>query len=63
MILHCQIRSELDDSLLRTENRETVCGRDFCDRCGDCLNCFGGDPCYDGSEDYGAHLFIVYEDR
>lgn len=30
-----------------------VCGEDFCDRCGDCLTCFGC-PCAS---------WVVYEDR
>jgi hypothetical protein len=23
------------------------CGEVFCDRCGDCIRCYGDDPCYD----------------
>ena len=34
--------------------RQPVCGEDFCDRCGDCLHCYGGDPCYDG----GSHMWV-----
>ncbi len=29
--------------------RIAVCGQTFCERCGDCLACYGGDPCYDGA--------------
>lgn len=44
---------------------EPQCGEDFCDRCGDCLHCYGGDPCYYGGDVYedphklGAHQWIV----
>jgi len=37
---------------------EPECGVDFCDHCGDCLHCYGGDPCPDGT-----HSWIVYEDE
>lgn len=30
--------------------RPLRCGNAYCDRCGDCLKCFGDDPCYDGGE-------------
>jgi hypothetical protein len=26
--------------------REPVCGKDFCDACGDCLYCYWDDECY-----------------
>lgn len=30
-----------------------TCGEDFCDRCGDCLACYGDDPCLDeGNHDW-----------
>lgn len=35
-----------------------VCGEDFCDRCGDCLACHGGEWCPEG-----GHFRIVYEDN
>jgi hypothetical protein len=41
-----------------------VCGVDFCDQCGDCLYCYGYDPCYGvqrNPED--GHEFIVYLDE
>lgn len=28
-----------------------VCGEDFCEKCGDCLYCYGSEPCALG----GAH--------
>lgn len=33
------------------------CGVDFCDECGDCLRCYGGDPCASGH----GHTWIYYE--
>lgn len=32
--------------------KSPVCGEDFCDLCGDCLHCYGSDPCHgnDGGE-------------
>lgn len=47
--------------LLRTEQAIPVCGRDFCDSCGDCLACYSGDPCYFGETD--QHFWVVYEEK
>lgn len=35
-------------------------GEDFCDQCGDCLDCYAVDPCWHSS---GEHAWIVYEDQ
>ena len=43
--------------LIREENAEPVCGKDFCDDCGDCLACYIEDPCYDGS----VHRWVEYD--
>ena len=48
------------NELLRVEEAEPECGEDFCDRCGDCLHCYGGDPCY-GIDAEGEHYWVVYE--
>lgn len=51
------------DKLIRVEDREPECGRDFCDRCGDCLHCDEG--CYLNQDDegrMGEHYFVVYEE-
>lgn len=32
---------------------ELRCGDVYCDRCGDCIYCYGDDPCYDE----GDHLY------
>jgi hypothetical protein len=34
--------------------RNPVCGVTFCVRCGDCIACYGGDPCMDGD---GLHVW------
>lgn len=33
------------------------CGGVFCDACGDCSICYGGDPCY-AVDPPGEHIFI-----
>jgi hypothetical protein len=48
-------------NLLREEEAEPVCGEDFCDRCGDCLHCYGGEDCFYGGPDNGAHVWTEYE--
>ena len=40
------------------ENAVPVCGTDFCDGCGDCLACYGSDPCPDG-----VHAWYLYADE
>ena len=37
------------------------CG-DFCDLCGDCLRCYGNDPCY-YDRGIGEHQWVVYADQ
>ncbi len=44
--------------LIRIEEAVPVCGVDFCDTCGDCLVCYGEDPCHFG----GEHQWVVYEE-
>ncbi|MFA5152842.1 MAG: hypothetical protein WC554_09805 [Clostridia bacterium] len=47
------------------DEAEPECGKDFCDTCGDCLHCYGGDPCLhwkEGDEDWG-HQWVVYEPK
>lgn len=38
---------------------EPRCG-DFCDQCGDCLHCYGGDPCGMGDDE---HTWVIYADQ
>ena len=45
---------------IKSKETDPVCGKDFCDTCGDCLYCYAGDDCLDG----GEHCWIVYvEDK
>ncbi len=39
-----------------------VCQEDFCERCDECLDCCGGDPCGDSDRDHvwPAHLRIPF---
>lgn len=46
---------------LRLEQGEPVCGKDFCDSCGDCLSCYWEDPCY--GNDSGEHFWVEYVDE
>ena len=52
-------------TVLRTDEPDKVieltprCSRDFCDRCGDCLHCYGGDPCLR----FKTHVWVIYEDE
>lgn len=36
-----------------------ACGNDFCDRCGDCMACYGDDACYAGSA-LNDHILALY---
>lgn len=40
--------------LIRSEQGVPVCGEDFCDSCGDCLDCYGDDV------SYCSHSWIEY---
>jgi len=46
--------------LLRTEEAEPKCGKDFCDACGDCLHCYAEDACQ--SSETGLHHWVEYEE-
>jgi hypothetical protein len=35
---------------------EPICGEDFCDKCGDCLHCYGDD-------EWCQHTWYVYADE
>lgn len=51
------IYNEEGTRLIRTEEDEPVCGRDYCDTCGDCLACYDPDsPCIDER----GHTWVVY---
>lgn len=38
---------------------KVYCGEDFCELCGDCLRCFGEDPCLEntGGDGNGEHAW------
>lgn len=36
--------------------------QDFCEYCGDCLYCYGGDPCY-GNDEPGEHAWVIYDEE
>ena len=48
------------EGLLRTEEAEPECGKDFCDNCGDCLYCYGDEECTCSNN--GKHHWAEYED-
>ena len=53
-----------DGSYTKEERGNPECGRDFCDVCGDCLSCYGDDPCGPADEDDDApvarHRWVIY---
>jgi len=49
--------------LLRVEEAEPECGKDFCDTCGDCLACYGFDYCFESTITDGGHCWVVYENK
>jgi len=43
--------------LIRIVESTPKCSEDFCDRCGECLACYGNeDPCVDGRD----HFWVQY---
>ena len=43
--------------------REYECGEQFCHACGDCMACYGSEPCYVQDEDGDeAHYYIEDDD-
>lgn len=48
------------ENKLKSEEAIPECGEDFCDHCGDCLHCYGGDPCTQSKD--GEHYWIEYSD-
>ena len=45
--------------LIKIDNAKPECDKDFCDTCGDCLSCYGCDPCFDD----GEHQWVIYESK
>jgi hypothetical protein len=51
------------DKLLRVDNAEPECGQNFCDRCGDCLHCYGYHHCVTGGagdDENVGHRWVQY---
>lgn len=61
--MKCYIYTHDGSRRVRVEEHTPVCGEDFCDTCGDCLSCYGGDPCYDGLHERDEHFWVVYLDE
>jgi hypothetical protein len=57
--MKCHIFGGQPLTLLRIEELEPVCGKDYCDSCGDCLHCYGSDPCIENED--GPHYWVRYE--
>jgi hypothetical protein len=57
-----------EDKIKRAIDKTPACGKDFCDTCGDCLNCYAGDGCVVGDqwvvgEPYQWVVYDAYPDR
>jgi len=50
-----------DGKVLRQEMRPVACGDDVCWWCGECLACYGCDPCFDVEGVEGEHRWVVEE--
>ena len=57
--MRCEVWRE--DRYLGAVEYAPECGVDFCCDCGDCLSCFGDDPCY--YNDDGPHRWEKYLDE
>lgn len=57
--MRVEITDDRTNLTIRVEQAEPECGQDFCDKCGDCLACYGYGPCRDGHEDTG-HRWVKY---
>ncbi len=64
MFMTAKICDETTGAFLREEEIDlSSCSEceHFCDTCGDCLACYGGeDCCY---ADNSKHLFVIYEKK
>jgi len=49
---------EKRDGSFEQQDREPECNKDFCERCGDCLVCYGGEPCAESQGD--KHVWVIY---
>lgn len=53
------IRNVVTDEVINVVEANPVCMEDFCEICGDCLHCYGEDPC---TQD-GGHYWVKYEEE
>lgn len=44
-------------SRVRLDDYVPICGKDFCEDCGDCLHCYSGDVCVHSSD--GKHTWPI----
>jgi hypothetical protein len=57
--MRCYITDPKTGKVIREEDREPICGEDFCEDCGDCLACGGSEPCYTVAKaEPGVHRFF-----
>jgi len=49
-----------NDLILIEKSVKPVCGEDFCDTCGDCLNCYGDLTCLRNKD--GKHFWVFYQE-
>ena len=59
--MKCFVFDATGTKLLRKIEGVPECGVDFCDQCGDCLDCSGSDECYYAGVEQGGHHWVVYE--
>jgi len=45
---------------IRIEDAVPECGEDFCDTCGDCLDCYAEDRCCHNED--GEHMWVEYQE-
>ena len=50
------IRNSKTDELIEVVEDIPICGKDFCDTCGDCLYCYGETECVHE----GGHYWVEY---
>lgn len=46
-----------DGTYVSEERGAPKCGEDFCDACGDCLECYGDHDCPEGQ-----HVWVIYQE-
>lgn len=63
-MLFSVFKGKWGEELVGTAEIEPVCGEHFCDTCGDCLYCYGGDDsCYDSASHYAVWYLSKHSDE